>query len=117
RWAHVSSLLGQPVFNAFANNGDVVYNAVDNLVGDGDLIAVRTRATSTRPFERLDVIRRAAEQRYHAEEKRLQDELAGLESRLEQLQPTTPGAEPPALNRAQQDEVAKFQQQKVETRR
>jgi len=116
-WVQVGNFLGQAVFNPFANNGDFVYNAVDNLVGDGDLIAVRTRATSTRPFERLDVIRRAAEQRYRTEEKRLQDELASLEERLERLQPSEPGAAAPTLTRAQQDELARFQQQKLATRR
>jgi ABC-type uncharacterized transport system involved in gliding motility auxiliary subunit len=116
-WVQVGNFLGQQVFDPFANNGDFVYNAVDNLAGDGDLIAVRTRATSTRPFERLDVIRRAAEQRYRTEEKRLQDELAGLEQNLEQLQPSAPDAEPKALTREEQAQVAQYQQQKLATRR
>jgi ABC-type uncharacterized transport system involved in gliding motility auxiliary subunit len=116
-WVQVQNFLGQQVFNPFANNGEFVFNAVDNLAGDGDLIAVRTRAASSRPFERLDGIKRAAEQRFRVEEKRLQDELAALEAKLEQLQPSAPDAEAPRLTRAQQDEVAKFQQQKLETRK
>jgi ABC-type uncharacterized transport system involved in gliding motility auxiliary subunit len=116
-WVEVRSFLGQPIANPFADNGAFVYNAVDNLAGDGDLIEVRTRATSTRPFTRLDGIRRAAEQRFRAEEKQLQDQLATLETRLEQLKPSAPGSEAPALTRAQQAELAQFQQQKVATRK
>ena len=114
-WVEVRSFLGQPIANPFADNGAFVYNAVDNLAGDGDLIEVRTRATSTRPFTRLDGIRRAAEQRFRAEEKQLQDQLATLESRLEQLKP--PGGDAPALTHAQQAELEQFQQQKVATRK
>ena len=38
------------IMNAFANNGDFAVNAVDNLAGSGDLISIRGRATSQRPF-------------------------------------------------------------------
>ena len=37
---------------AFAHNGDFVFNALDNLAGSEDLISVRGRATFTRPFVR-----------------------------------------------------------------
>jgi ABC-type uncharacterized transport system involved in gliding motility auxiliary subunit len=116
-WVQVQNFLGQAIFNPFANNGEFVFNAVDNLAGDGDLIAVRTRAASSRPFERLDTIKRAAEQRFRVEEKRLQDELTALEAKLEQLQPSAPDAEAPSLNKAQQDELVRFQQQKLATRK
>jgi ABC-type uncharacterized transport system involved in gliding motility auxiliary subunit len=116
-WVEVQNFLGQPIPNPFADNATFVYNAVDNLAGDGDLIEVRTRANSTRPFTRLDSIRRAAEQRFRAEEKQLQDQLASLEQRLAELKPATPGAEAPALTRSQQAELAQFQQQKLATRK
>jgi ABC-type uncharacterized transport system involved in gliding motility auxiliary subunit len=116
-WVEVQNFLGQAIPNPFADNAAFVYNAVDNLAGDGDLIEVRTRATSTRPFTRLDSIRRAAEQRFRAEEKQLQDRLATLETRLAELKPATPGAGVPTLTHAQQAEVAQFQQQKMATRK
>jgi ABC-type uncharacterized transport system involved in gliding motility auxiliary subunit len=118
-WVDVQNFLGQPIANAFGDNGSFVYNAVDNLAGDGDLIQVRTRATSTRPFTRLDSIRRTAEQRFRTEEKQLQDQLATLEARLEQLKPAGagPDAPVPTLSRAQQAELAQFQKQKVATRK
>jgi ABC-type uncharacterized transport system involved in gliding motility auxiliary subunit len=113
----VQNFLGQQSFNAFANNGDFVYNAVDNLVGNSDLIAVRTRASSTRPFERVEVIRRAAEKRYQAKEKELQQQLDALEVKLNQLQPTNPGADAKTLTREQQAELLRFQQEKLAIRK
>jgi ABC-type uncharacterized transport system involved in gliding motility auxiliary subunit len=117
-WVQAQDFLGQQVFNPFANNGDFVYNAVDNLVGNADLIAVRTRATSSRPFRKVELLRRGAEQRFRTEEKRLQQTLAGLEANLERLQPTTPGASgPPTLTREQQAELQRIQQEKLATRK
>jgi len=117
-WVAGQEFLCRQVYNPFANNADFAYNAVDNLVGNADLIAVRTRVTANRPFERVDVIRRAAEQRYLAKEKKLQQQLDDLEQKLTQLQPEAkPGTAAPALSAAQQSELQTFQAQKLATRR
>ena len=116
-WADVQNFLGQPIVNAFANNGDFVYNAVDNLIGNSDLIAVRTRVTA-RPFLRVEALRRTAEQRYQAQEQQLQQQLAELERKLSSLQPAQAEGAPPApLTAAQQAELQKFQKQKAQARR
>lgn len=117
-WADVQNFLGQPIVNAFANNGDFIYNAVDNLIGNSDLIAVRTRMTARRPFQRVETLRRTAEQRYQLQEKQLQQQLADLEQKLSALQPAqAEGAPPAALTAAQQVELQKFQKQKAQARR
>ena len=117
-WADVQNFLGQPIVNAFANNGDFVYNAVDNLIGNSDLIAVRTRVTARRPFQRVETLRRTAEQRYQAQEQQLQQQLAELERKLSALQPAQAEGAPPApLTAAQQAELQKFQKQKAQARR
>ena len=116
-WVQVSNFLGQQVFNPFANNGDFAYNAVDNLVGNNDLIEVRTRTPSTRPFERVETLRRAAEQRYQAKEKQLQQQLDELEQKLSRLQTGAESGKAPVLDRQQQAELAQFQQQRAATRK
>ena len=116
-WVQAQDFLGQQVLNPFANNADFVYNAVDNLAGNDDLIAVRTRPTSSRPFERVEVIRRAAEVRYQVKETQLQQQLDDLEQKLARLQPTTANGQAPALSREQQQQLLRFQQQKLRTRR
>jgi ABC-type uncharacterized transport system involved in gliding motility auxiliary subunit len=116
-WVQSSDFLGQQILNPFANNADFVYNAVDNLIGNNDLIAVRTRPTSDRPFEKIDVVRRAAEARYQAKEKQLQAELDDLEQKLSKLQPSTANGQAPTLSREQQARLLQFQQQKLTTRK
>ncbi|GGA77409.1 hypothetical protein GCM10011521_14620 [Arenimonas soli] len=116
-WVQVNDFLGQPVYNAFANNGDFVFNAVDNLVGNADLIAVRTRAPSARPFSRVERIRRGAEERYRATEQRLQQQLDDLELQLGALQ--QPGAEgqAQAISPAQQAQILRYQEDRLRMRK
>jgi ABC-type uncharacterized transport system involved in gliding motility auxiliary subunit len=116
-WVQAQDFLGQQILNPFANNADFVYNAVDNLSGDDDLIQVRTRPTSNRPFERIDVVRRAAEARYQAKERQLRGQLQELEQKLARLQPTTSSGQAQALSREQQSQLQQFQREKLRTRK
>ena len=58
-WMREQNFFGQRMTQAWASNGDLVQNALDNLAGSADLISVRGRASFTRPFERVDRLRRA----------------------------------------------------------
>src|SRR5262245_36883668 len=57
-WVRNQSFFGQRFATAWANNGDFVFNAIDNLTGNADLISIRGRASFVRPFERVDALRR-----------------------------------------------------------
>src|SRR5688572_22216104 len=116
-WVQASDFLGQPVYDPFANNGDLVFNAVDNLVGNGDLIAVRTRAAASRPFEKVEALRRGAEQRYRAKEQELQQQIDELEAQLSQLQQTGADGQAMALTLEQQAQVSRFQDERLRMRR
>lgn len=98
----------------FANNGDLVYNAVENLSGRADLIALRTRTVGTRPFHRVEVMRRMAEQEFLATEQQLRQRLAGLEQQLSALHRGEGGVL--ALGAEQQAELARFHKEKAEVR-
>ncbi|HAI59318.1 MAG TPA: hypothetical protein DCM32_05515 [Xanthomonadaceae bacterium] len=98
----------------FANNGDLVYNAVENLSGSADLIALRTRAVGTRPFHRVEALRRVAEQQFLQTEQALQQRLAELERQLAALRRGDDGAA--ALGAEQQAELLRFQQEKAQVR-
>ena len=98
----------------FANNGDLVYNAVENLSGQAGLIGLRTRAVASRPFHRVQALRRAAEQQFLQTERELQQRLSVLERQLGELQRGEDGA--PALGAEQQAELERFQQEKIDVR-
>jgi ABC-type uncharacterized transport system involved in gliding motility auxiliary subunit len=116
-WVGVQTILGQSAFNPFAGNGDFVVNAVDNLVGSTDLIAVRTRAGSSRPFERVEVLKRRAEERFRVKESELQAQLIETERRLSALQGEQSEGGSPLLGPEQQAELERFQQQKIRIRK
>jgi len=115
-WVQVQQFLGQKLMNAFANNGDFFINAVDNLAGSSDLISVRGRATSQRPFTTVDEMKRAAEIKFHDTEKELQQQLNETERRLTELQSGKSKGTEMILSPEQQAELTSFTQKKVQIR-
>ncbi|HEY8011888.1 MAG TPA: Gldg family protein [Rudaea sp.] len=116
-WVQVQPFFGQQVMNAFANNGDFIVNAVDNLGGSSDLISIRGRATSQRPFTTVEDMRRAAEESFHDKERDLQTKLADTERRLTELQSGKAKENEMILSPEQKAELQKFQDQKVSIRK
>ncbi len=115
-WVQVQSFLGQRLATAFANNGDFVINALDNLTGSADLIGLRSRATFTRPFIRVEELRRAADASFRATEQTLQAELAETERKLGELQSARDDASSLLMSPAQQDEIQRFLDQQLRIR-
>ncbi len=84
-WVQSSDFFGQRVTVPIANNGDFVANAVEALAGGNDLITLRSRGTSARPFEVVQNIQRDADSRYSAKEHELQDKLKATEAKIKDL--------------------------------
>ena len=116
-WTQVQNFFGQRVSTAFANNGDVVVNSLDNLSGSGDLISVRGRATFTRPFTRVQELRRTAESRFLETEQRLQQELQDTENKLHDLQVSRQDSSAMILTTEQEAELQRFQQERLRIRK
>ncbi len=116
-WAQKQAFLGQNLVTAFADNGSLVVNAVDNMLGNQDLIGIRTRASSSRPFERVNDLRVEAERSYRATEERLQQELAETERNLTDLQAARGDGDLLVLSDEQQDEVQRFINRRLEIRK
>ena len=115
-WVLEQNILGSPVFDDIANNGDFAINLVDNLAGDSNLISLRARMVSSRPFERLEKIQRSAELRYHDKQSQLQADLNALNLQLVKLQGSQTLANPASLSVLQKAELAKYQKQKASIR-
>jgi ABC-type uncharacterized transport system involved in gliding motility auxiliary subunit len=116
-WLQKQPFLGQNLVNAFADNGNIVVNSVDNLLGNRDLISIRTRASSVRPFGRVDALQLEAEQKYRSTEEQLQQELAETERKLTELQAARSQDDLKVLTEEQQTEVQRFIDRKLEIRR
>jgi len=116
-WVQKQPFLGQDIATAFADNGSMAVNAVDNMLGNRDLISIRTRASSSRPFDRVEEIRIAAEKSYRATEERLQMELEETERKLTGLQAAKGEGEITVVSEEQQVEIQRFMDRKLEIRR
>jgi ABC-type uncharacterized transport system involved in gliding motility auxiliary subunit len=116
-WVQVQNFFGQQIMNAFANNGDFAVNAVDNLTGSSALISVRGRATSARPFDTVDALRRQADERFRNKEQELNRELAETERKLNELQRGKDDRNSMILSPEQRAELERFQDEKVRIRK
>ncbi len=116
-WVQTQDVLGQRLSTAFANNADLVVNALDNLLGSSDLISIRSRATFQRPFTRVQELGREAEARFRSAEQRLQNELEETESRLGELQASRKDQGTSILSPQQEGEIERFQARRLELRK
>ena len=115
-WVQKQSFLGQTIMNSFADNGTLVANIADQLVGSSDLIGIRARASTTQPFDRVVDLRLAAEAEFRDTEERLQAELTETERKLSEMQLARQDGELTVLTDEQQTEVQRFVDRKLQIR-
>jgi ABC-type uncharacterized transport system involved in gliding motility auxiliary subunit len=84
-WVQQQSMFGQQVSQAFANNGDFVTNAIEEMAGGTALADLRGRGVSWRPFEMIQQMEADADSRYRAKEQQLTQQLKDTEQKLSQL--------------------------------
>jgi ABC-type uncharacterized transport system involved in gliding motility auxiliary subunit len=116
-WVQVQSFFGQQIANSFASNGAFVVNALENLAGSTDLIAVRSRGSFSRPFTKVEELRVGAEARFRETEQRLQQELAETDRRLRELQSSREDTGSLLLTAEQQAEIDRFIDQRASIRK
>jgi ABC-type uncharacterized transport system involved in gliding motility auxiliary subunit len=116
-WVQTRNFGGQVFAQPFANNGELFLNAVDNLAGSADLIGIRSRPTYSRPFERVEALRRSADAQFHSKEQQLESELTKTDEALSKLQTGKPGSSDALLSTDVAREIERFQQEKVRIRK
>ncbi len=117
-WVRIREFAGQQVAMPFASNGDFVVNAVDNLAGSDDLIRLRSRGVSYRPFTVVDDLRRDAAERLLARRDELQQALESAEKRLNELQERKKQAgEKASLSAEEESAIEKFRDEMLRIRR
>jgi ABC-type uncharacterized transport system involved in gliding motility auxiliary subunit len=116
-WVQTEDFFGQRVATPTANNGDFVANAVEVLAGGNDLIGLRSRGTSARPFEVVDQIERDAQERYSTEERSLQQTLKDTETKLAELTGKDQANAPATLSPEQTKTIEEFRADMLQTRR
>jgi ABC-type uncharacterized transport system involved in gliding motility auxiliary subunit len=113
-WAQTQDFFGQQVVVPVASNGDFVANSIEVLAGGNDLISLRSRGTAARPFVLVDEIQRAAQTRYQATAKALEDKLKDTEAKIKDIQENKEGAV--TLTAEQSQAIDSFRTEMLRTR-
>jgi ABC-type uncharacterized transport system involved in gliding motility auxiliary subunit len=118
-WAQVQEFFGQRLAVPIANNGDFVVNALDHLSGSDDLISLRSRGQSARPFDVMLAIQREAELAFRAKERELTEKLKATEAKLKELQTKEQGegAARALVTDTQRQTIDQFRAEMLDTRR
>ncbi|MDA0788042.1 MAG: Gldg family protein [Proteobacteria bacterium] len=116
-WVQVQNFFGQRIASPFANNGDVVINAIENLGGGASLISIRSRGRFTRPFDVVQDLRREAEARYLEKADDLQSRLTETEQKLSELQSSQAANDLLVLSPEQEAALIQFQEEKLKIRK
>jgi len=116
-WVQVQNFFGNRIAMPLSNNDVFILNSIENLSGSNDLISLRSRSKSARPFEKIQELKRDAEKRFQDKEKELQDKLRETERKIAELQRKQDGNSSTILTAEQRREIAKFREEKVQTRK
>jgi ABC-type uncharacterized transport system involved in gliding motility auxiliary subunit len=104
-------------YQKLADNGDFVIGIVDHLSGSSDLMSVRARGRSARPFDRVERIQKDAEQRFLAKQQELQRKLDDFSRQLTELMRQQAPGSAVILTPEQQAQIASLRKSQVETRK
>jgi ABC-type uncharacterized transport system involved in gliding motility auxiliary subunit len=103
-------------------NGNLAFaqGAIEQITGDSNLIAVRSRASRERPFTVVKQMQADAESNYLSKIKELETSLADAQNKLNELQRSKPAeagqAQRLILSPEQQQEIANFRKKEAEVK-
>lgn len=116
-WVRAQNFFGRQIYSNFADNGVLINNLLDNMTGSADLIQIRARGTSNRPFDKVLELQRISEQKYRETENQLLQQLRETETKLNELQRSKGQENQLIISQEQQAEINKFKQRKLEVRK
>ncbi|MDO9542346.1 MAG: GldG family protein [Kiritimatiellia bacterium] len=111
------NLFGTRARQPMNDNINFFINAVDNLAGSDDLAKIRSRGRFDRPFDRVIALQRSAQEKWLLKERALQSQLESTRARLETLQSQKDKNQKYILSPEQEEEINRFRQEQVKTRR
>lgn len=109
------NFFGNRVFQPINDNLNFFFNALEQLTGSADLARVRSRGRFERPFDRVQAIERAAQERWFLKEQALQQKLDTTRERLDALQSKKDKSQRYILSPEQEQEIKAFKQEQLRT--
>jgi ABC-type uncharacterized transport system involved in gliding motility auxiliary subunit len=116
--AQIGNMLGQRIMIPINGNFSFAQNAVEQMGGDNNLIAVRSRATQRRPFTKMLKIQAKADERFRDTIAQLEKSKEEAQTRLNELQRTKQDSSQRfIISPEQQAEIEKFKKTQAEASR
>lgn len=116
-WVKGQQFGERQVYSHFADNSNLLMNLADEMTGSAALIKIHGRGGATRPFDKVEEIRRKSEKKYRETEQQLLQRLRNTESKLNQLQRHKEQQNSLILSDEQKQEINKFRQEKLNVRK
>jgi ABC-type uncharacterized transport system involved in gliding motility auxiliary subunit len=99
-------------------NLNLAQNIIEQMTGDNNLIAVRSRATLNRPFTRVKEMEAAANEKFQSEIKRLEDSAAQAQQKINEMQAQKKDKDQRfILSPEQRVELEKLRKEEADTRK
>ena len=116
-WVDFRDFYGRRVAVTRADNGAFVINALENLSGSSDLISLRSRGRSARPFLKVAALKEAAEKRLRARERALQVRLSDTRQKISELRQQKDDDGTLIMSAEQREALRRFQAEQIRTRK
>jgi len=115
----IQNFFGQKIIIPRNSNLTFVQNMVEQMSGDENLIAMRSRATLNRPFTVVQEMQAQADERFRAKIKELEGSLQETQKKLNELQAARKdqGQQRTILSTEQQAELQKFRTKEADAKR
>ncbi len=85
-WISEQDMFGRNSITPIADNGRMVVNSIESMSGGRNLIGLRGRGSSNRPFLVIENLQKKAELSFREKQISLQNELQGTEDKLKEIQ-------------------------------
>ncbi len=110
----IQRFLGQRLITPLNGNLAFCQNLVEQLLGDTELIHIRTKAIKRRPFTVIQQMQQKAIQKYQDTIRQLENEVRETERRLNELQAQKDKSQRFILSPEQQAEIRKLQEKEAQ---
>ncbi|MFA6928746.1 MAG: Gldg family protein [Lentisphaeria bacterium] len=111
-----TNLFGQKIVQPINDNLNFALNMVENLLGDNALFAIRSRATTSRPFTRVRDIQADAEKKFQDKIVRIETDLQKVQQDITDLQRKRQKGERELLSREQRELLKQFRKKEAEAK-
>ena len=101
----------------FNDNLPLFSNMIEQFAGREELVGIRTRGASDRPFAKVDALETRAIERWQSKENELRQALDDTQRRLSELESRKSAGDRRLLSPEQQEEIVRFRKTQADTRR